>query len=103
MRRIYDTMKKSHSKVVKEIFDAEYDEYDKNVRDTLPHYEEMNQKVIELVENKPNKILDILDLGIGSGFTAIGLLEKFPNSRLTGIDLSKKMIEMAKNRLDHIT
>lgn len=96
-------MEKSHSKVVKEIFDAEYEEYDKNVRDTLPHYEEMNHKVIELVDYEQNKAIDILDLGIGSGFTAVGLLEKFPNSKLTGIDLSKKMIQMARNRLSRLS
>lgn len=91
-------MVKEHSQIVKEQFEAEYEEYDKNVRDVLPDYEEMNNKVVEEVKLKQGK-LEILDLGIGTGQTAAGLLEKYPKSRVTGIDLSPKMLEMAKNRL----
>lgn len=92
-------MVKEHSQIVKKQFETEYEEYDKNVREVLPDYEEMNKKVIEEVNLDKGGELEILDLGIGTGQTAIGLLEKFPKSRVTGIDLSPKMLEMAKNRL----
>lgn len=92
-------MVKEHSQIVKEQFEAEYEEYDKNIRDVLPNYEEMNKKVIEEVNLNKWRELEILDLGIGTGQTAIRLLEKFPKSRVTGIDLSPKMLERAKNRL----
>jgi tRNA (cmo5U34)-methyltransferase len=91
-------MVREHSLIVKEQFEAEYEEYDKNVRDVLPSYEEMNNKVVEEVKVKGER-LEILDLGIGTGQTAKGLLEKYPKSIVTGIDLSPKMLEMAKNRL----
>jgi tRNA (cmo5U34)-methyltransferase len=85
--------------MVKEQFEAEYETYDKEVRDVLPHYEEMHQKVIECIDFDKNRELNILDLGIGTGETALGLLKKFPKSRLTGVDLSPKMFRVAKNRL----
>ena len=59
----------------------------------------MHQKVIETIDFDKNRELNILDLGIGTGETALGLLKKFPKSRLTGIDLSPKMFRVAKNRL----
>lgn len=91
-------MVKEHSQFVKEQFESEYEEYDKNVRDVLPNYEEMNKKVVEEVK-LDGRELDILDLGVGTGQTARELLEKYPKSKVTGIDLSPKMLEMAKNRL----
>jgi len=92
-------MVKEHSKIVKEQFEAEYETYDKEVRDVLPYYEEMHRKVIECIDFDKNKELNILDLGIGTGETALGLLRKFPKSRLIGVDLSPKMFGVAKNRL----
>lgn len=44
------------------------------------------------------KVLKILDLGCGNGGTLEKLIEKYPSSKYWGIDYSRDMLEIAKNR-----
>lgn len=92
-------MAKEHSELVKAQFEKEYETYDKEVRDVLLFYEEMHREVINAIDFGSNFQIRILDLGIGTGQTALDLLRKFPKSKITGVDLSPKMFEVAKNRL----
>lgn len=92
-------MVKEHSKLVKSHFENEYKEYDELIRKLIPKYTEMHNFIVELVDFQKDKKLNILDLGIGTGQTALHLLEKFPNAKLDGLDISPKMIGQAKIRL----
>ncbi|MBU0461140.1 MAG: class I SAM-dependent methyltransferase, partial [Nanoarchaeota archaeon] len=95
-------MPKKHSEMVKKQFEGEHTTYDKEVREVLPHYDEMHHAVINVIDLDENKKLEILDLGTGTGQTASELLRRFPKSRLTGIDLSPKMLGGAKKRLKEL-
>lgn len=92
-------MTKKHSKIVKTQFDTEYETYDQEIRDVFPFYEKMHKKVTSAVDFQNNSELTILDLGIGTGQTTLDLLIKFPNAKITGVDVSPKMFGVAKNRL----
>ncbi len=92
-------MAKEHSEIVKKQFEIEYKTYDKEVKVVLPFYEEMHKEAIKVINFDKDSELKILDLGIGTGQTALELLKKFPKSKLIGVDLSPKMLEVAKNRL----
>lgn len=89
----------SHSDLVKEHFDSKYYEYDILIRKLIPKYDEMHQLVVDSVGFPVDSPLNLLDLGIGTGQTALALLKKFPNIRIDGIDISKKMILHGKERL----
>jgi tRNA (cmo5U34)-methyltransferase len=92
-----------HSKLVKEHFDKEYQEYDGLIRKLIPRYNEMHRLVIGSLNFPTNSKLKILDLGIGTGQTTLEVLQKFPNAQIDGVDLSEKMILQAKIRLkDHL-
>lgn len=88
-----------HSELVKKHFDIKYKDYDKLIRNLIPNYEAMHKKVVSLINFPKDKKIDILDLGIGTGKTALDLLKKFPNVHIEGIDISKNMIEQGKIRL----
>jgi tRNA (cmo5U34)-methyltransferase len=90
---------KNHSELVKKHFENEYKEYDKLIRNLIPKYEEMHKKVVSLINFPKDEKLVMLDLGIGTGKTALHLFKKFPNAHIKGIDISKNMIEQAKIRL----
>ncbi|MDD5253648.1 MAG: class I SAM-dependent methyltransferase [Candidatus Nanoarchaeia archaeon] len=92
-------MTKEHSELVKEHFEMKYNDYDKLIQNLIPKYTEMHNLVVELVDFPKENKLSILDLGVGTGQTALSLLQKFPNAILDGIDISPKMIEQAKIRL----
>ena len=95
-------MVEDHSELVKEHFTNRYHknwEYDDLIRKLIPKYEEMHFKVINLISFPKDKKINVLDLGIGSGQTALEILKKFPNSFIDGIDIAGDMIEKSKNRL----
>jgi len=91
-------MDKEHSDLVKEHFEAKYYDYDALIRKLIPHYEQMHRSVIDLVKAASEKPA-LLDLGIGTGETALHLLEKYPQATIDGFDISPKMIEQGKARL----
>ena len=57
-------------------------------------YSELIDEIIKTIE--PNST--ILDLGIGTGYVALNLQDKL-NCNINGIDLSEKMVQIAKNRI----
>jgi tRNA (cmo5U34)-methyltransferase len=92
-------MATEHSELVKEHFEMKYYDYDKLIQNLIPKYTKMHNLVVQLVDFSKENKLSILDLGVGTGQTALSLLQKFPNATLDGIDISPKMIEQAKTRL----
>ena len=57
----------------------------------------MNTKK-ELTDNLPENVENILDLGAGTGLELIELFKKFPNVKVTAIDISERMLEKLKER-----
>ncbi len=88
----------NYLKFLDKVFDGEYKTYDKEISLVMPSYLEMQKTLTNKLRFKTKK-LTILDLGIGTGqFTKI-ILDKFPQSNVVAIDISKKMMQTAKQRL----
>jgi tRNA (cmo5U34)-methyltransferase len=51
------------------------------------------------LEGWRDEAIEVVDLGVGSGHVARGVLERFPRSRVTGIDLSATELAGARARL----
>lgn len=51
-----------------------------------------------LVEAVPFDAKRILDVGVGTGLELIGLFEKLPDARVTGIDMSENMLAILEKR-----
>ncbi len=91
-------MNTGHSDLVKDHFEVKYYDYDTLIRKLIPHYDHMHRNVIEQVNTNSEKPR-LLDLGIGTGETALHLLQKYPQATIDGFDISPNMIEHGKNRL----
>lgn len=79
------------NKNIEDFFDMKIDTYD------LVHEKFMNTKsLIALSLDKDSK--NILDLGVGTGLELIPIFKRFKNIKVTGIDISKKMLEKLKTR-----
>jgi tRNA (cmo5U34)-methyltransferase len=78
-------------------FDEWASRYDAEIRAQVPRYDEIQQTVIDLLALRPPH--RVLDLGVGTGTTALRLLEALPDSRVVGIDVSHEMLGRARQRL----
>ena len=65
----------------------------------IPNYREMQGIVIDSLDFSRETQLSILEVGSGTGLWALRLLNLYPNAHYYGIDLSKKMLEIAQYRL----
>lgn len=78
------------------------DEYDVNVRKTIPFYGAIHRETIDLVKTiKPNAQF-WLDTGCGTGFTISQAFPLFPKTHFILCDPAASMLAEAKNRLRDI-
>lgn len=83
---------------LKKHFNKEAEAFDKQVLRNIPCYNEMLGALINAIpDTKDNP--KVLDLGCGTGNITQKVLERFPDARVTCLDLSENMIEIAKNKL----
>lgn len=61
-----------------------------------PETEELADSIIKRIQNQP-EIIEILDIGTGSGCLAIALAKAFPEKNVYGIDVSLEAIKTAKD------
>jgi tRNA (cmo5U34)-methyltransferase len=93
-------MNSEHSIIVKEHFNLRYTDYDNLIQKLIPNYKQMHKIAIgKILQTKPGRRLAVLDLGVGTGQTALELLNKHPGSRIMGVDISPHMLSQSRLRL----
>jgi ubiquinone/menaquinone biosynthesis C-methylase UbiE len=70
-------------------------EYDSQIRYNYLFYRWIVKKIIKRIDKKNGRILDI---GQGVGELVIRIANKFPKSKVIGVDASKNMIKLAKDK-----
>jgi tRNA (cmo5U34)-methyltransferase len=73
------------------------DEYLDLMHAEVPAYEELQDRVAAACAGL--SVARILELGTGTGETARRVLSRYPQARLTGIDISAEMLAVARRRL----
>ena len=84
---------------VKASFDAHASQYDELRRKLIPCFGDFYSIPISLLDTEKEAPV-VLDIGAGTGLLSGFLKEKFPKAELDLIDLSEKMLDVAKERLD---
>lgn len=79
------------------LFDANAREYDRQRRQLIPCFDDFYGMALSLVESG-HQPPQILDLGAGTGLFSSMVLLKYPEARLTLMDMSDKMLEEARQR-----
>ncbi len=67
--------------------------YDEEIRAELPLYEELQVAAIAAIPFAPDRVLE---LGFGTAETTRRIWERFPQTRITGIDSSTEMVFKAR-------
>ena len=71
------------------------DYYDVLMTNGYYNYDEITRDLMEVLGSKQR----VLELGVGTGLVAEGLLQQNPNLSLTGLDNTESMLAQAKERL----
>lgn len=82
---------------IKEQFDNISKTYDKQRKQLLPCFDDYYNLALNALDFN-GEIPEILDIGSGTGLFSAFVLQKYPKARFTLIDLSEKMLDMAKER-----
>jgi len=82
---------------VKVKFNENASQYDSQRKKLIPCFDDFYSIATSIAKtniNNPN----ILDIGAGTGLLSFFILDKFPNANVTLIDISEKMLDVAKER-----
>ena len=75
-------------------------EYDRQIKRTLPFYEEMFQQVVDIVRILNLQSIRWLDVGCGTGKMARTALDNFDIQKMVCIDVEQEMLERAESLRD---
>ncbi|NEO26880.1 MAG: class I SAM-dependent methyltransferase, partial [Kamptonema sp. SIO4C4] len=79
-----------------EVF-AQTQEFDTNIRQLLPYYDEMLEAIVLCL---PTEAKRILELGCGTGELTRKLLHHCPDAHVTAVDYSPRMVDFLQAKLD---
>jgi tRNA (cmo5U34)-methyltransferase len=82
---------------IRQAFNKFAQDYDSQREHVIPHLLEYYSAAVWAMES-PVKQPAVLDVGAGTGLMSSFLLDKFPDARLTLMDISENMLEMARKR-----
>lgn len=92
-------MPKDRMSHVREHFDSEAGIFDEHVLKVVPHYREMLDALVSNIPFPAGKDIKVLDLGCGTGTISALVKSRFPNARVTCVDVSKNMLDTAAKKL----
>lgn len=84
-----------------ERFDEAASAYDRQRRKLIPCFDDFYQIAVSLTD-EGNDAPSILDLGAGTGLFSAFMLQKHPRAKLTLVDLSGSMLEVARTRFSGV-
>lgn len=72
-------------------------EYDRNIRQLLPRYDEMLDLLVDCI---PPNTRYLLELGCGTGELTGKILSRFPKMEIVAVDYSPRMLDLASAKID---
>lgn len=85
---------------IKEKFNENAPSYDVQRKKLIPCFDDFYSIPISILDIK-TETPTVLDIGAGTGLFSSFVKEKYPNARITLIDLSEKMMEISKERFSN--
>ncbi|MDR2036684.1 MAG: methyltransferase domain-containing protein [Bacteroidales bacterium] len=86
---------------IQEQFNRISKKYDSQRKELIPCFDDFYGIAVDNLE-VDTSIPKILDLGAGTGLMSQKVLEKYPDARLTLVDISDAMLDVARQRFEHI-
>jgi tRNA (cmo5U34)-methyltransferase len=80
-------------------FHFDPDDYDRLMAEDVPAYGALQAAVAEAAASATRPVMRLLELGTGTGETALRVLAEHPDAGLVGVDASEPMLARARRRL----
>jgi tRNA (cmo5U34)-methyltransferase len=84
---------------IKNHFEEEAKEYDMIIQKLIPYYDQMIDALICVIPFYKERIFSMVDLGCGTGTISKSVKSRFPNVKVTCVDIAEKMLEIAKDKI----
>ncbi|MCL2049162.1 MAG: methyltransferase domain-containing protein [Defluviitaleaceae bacterium] len=84
---------------IKQHFEEEASEYDIIIQRLIPYYDEMVNALVSVIPFPRESVFSMIDLGCGTGTVSRAVKAKFPNAKITCVDIAEKMLELAKVKI----
>lgn len=81
------------------VFDATAGDYDRGRKRLVPAFDDFYAAALSQLRRDPAEDLHIVDLGAGTGLLTDMAARRYPNARFTLIDISREMLDRARERL----
>jgi tRNA (cmo5U34)-methyltransferase len=81
---------------VRQHFDREAAEFDTLIARLIPRYADMIAALVAAIPFPPEAGLSVVDLGAGTGSVSLAVKSRFPQARITCVDFSSNMIDVAR-------
>ena len=88
---------------IEERFSQVAKEYDEQRRLFIPCFDDYYGFSVSFLKSTKSNIRKILDLGAGTGLLTKRLYDEYPNANYTLVDISDKMLEVARQRFSGLT
>ncbi|WP_141433204.1 class I SAM-dependent methyltransferase [Bacillus sp. 03113] len=92
-------MKHSEERVIQQ-FNKNALQYDSQRRKLIPCFDDFYSIPVSIIEASTDRP-SVLDIGAGTGLFSSFVKEKYPEAKLTLVDLSDKMLEISKKRFKY--
>ena len=80
-----------------DFFDKRSHGYDEHMQQSIPSFRAFYEAIAQPIP-RTEEVLHILDIGCGTGLEFGPILQRAPNARITGVDLSEKMLEQLQSK-----
>lgn len=90
------------NKNIQEKFDLISQNYDSQRKKLIPCFDDFYNISVSIAESEKENP-KVLDIGAGTGLLSAFILKKYPEASLTLIDISNKMLEIAKQRFKNFS
>lgn len=88
----------SKTETMSEFFDKRASSYEAHMKGFMQYLDDYYNAVAANIP-RSNKIINVLDLGCGTGMQTIKLLEKCPNAKILALDVSPEMLGIYNNKM----
>ena len=80
------------------LLDAAAEDYDRARRQLVPSFDDFYGTVVDSIPHEREDAIRVLDLGAGTGLLSASVGRAFPRARITLVDASPEMLEVARRR-----